>query len=411
MIKLKNIEYLFVLLIPIINAITPILITPELAGTGFHAGYIRSGILFSFIIYFFLKRFIINKVSIFVSIFFVYMFILALLSSDTTGSIRYLISVIITMAMLPIGYYYFKSYTDLSGLNLTLTIASAIIVIYLIYANIFQLGVSVYLDETFYTGNLSVNITKILSVYILITPILLSFEKKYRWLVILVASLSLIFVLIGLKRSALLAGALGLIVYTLLAPRKWFVIKVILSTSIILLVLSTFFLSTFIKRWEARQMAIEATLDVRGTYEERVDRLGEFIDVTNLVLGKGPKEILFGISLFDHVGVIEGRGQNRPLHVDYSVFLYGSGIIGLGLFLFIYLIAHWEKKKFYTLVTKSRYIKEMNAVFYALIISGLVMSIAGSWGAVGLRSFIFLYLGAIIGVIRETAKNQMLKTT
>jgi len=42
----------------------------------------------------------------------------------------------------------------------------------------------------------------------------------------------------------------------------------------------------------------------------------------------------------------------------------------------------------------------LKATFYSIIVSQLFMSISGSIQGIGLRSYILLYLGAIIGTMR-----------
>lgn len=403
--KLGKTEYWFVLIIPILNAITPLLISSDVKGVAFHFGYIRLFVLFLFGIYFWIVRFPINRVNLFVFGFMVYLLILLPFSPISFINVsRSTVTFFVSLIMLPIGYYYIKSVKDLARLNTSYMISAGIISIYLLYANIMGIGPSHYLADSFYTGNVSVNITKTLAAIMITTPVAFLLRERNKWVLAIVVIISIIFILIGLKRSALIASFLGLITYIALAPRKIYAIKLFLGSIIILALLSGLFWQTFTQRWAAREDAIDTAIDVRGAYDERADRMGEFVGVTELIINKPPGKILFGSGLFHIIGVFS-RTSPRPLHVDYSVFLYGSGIIGLLLFLMVYYIAHSEKKKYYSIVKNNRLCRELNAVFYALIIMALILSIAGSWGTVGLRSHILLYMGAILGVIKETAKE------
>ena len=53
--------------------------------------------------------------------------------------------------------------------------------------------------------------------------------------------------------------------------------------------------------------------------------------------------------------------------------------------------------------------RELNAVFYAIIGLAMVMSIAGSWAAIELRTIILMYLGAITSVFYTEYEKQINK--
>lgn len=120
-INIKKAEFWFVLCLPVINALTPILVPRETSDLGFHAGYVRNLLMLFFCVYFLFKRYSLNRVNIFVLIFIIYMFLLLLLNpgSNLIRNIQYYILTVITFFMLPVGYHYFKTEQDIRRLNLS----------------------------------------------------------------------------------------------------------------------------------------------------------------------------------------------------------------------------------------------------------------------------------------------------
>jgi hypothetical protein len=81
-------------------------------------------------------------------------------------------------------------------------------------------------------------------------------------------------------------------------------------------------------------------------------------------------------------------------HTDYGRLLYGSGIVGLLMYLFItiklFFMADLDKT---TRVVQVRRIKSM---IFALAVINLALMMNGSLNLITLKSVIFLYLGALL---------------
>ncbi len=401
---IPKIEYWFVMLIPLINVIVPFLMIDYDPG-GLHAGTVRGFLIIMFCGYFVFKRLEFWPVNMFIMLFLLY-FIIIIVDSNFSYKALYSFShVVITSLMFSVGYFYIRKFEDLVILNRIFVICLVIICMYLLYANIFKFGTSDYLEDSLYFGDVNVAITKTMAALLVTAPVILLLEKSRKGYLILLFLISLLFILMGLKRSALLSIVCALVIYILLAPEKLRIVKAGVILVVLLILFSPLYLDTLFDRYTAREEAVDSMLRPGESIEERRDRMGEFLRVIDIVNDEGSWAMLFGIRAFDIVGVVP-LGGRRPLHVDYSVFLYSGGYIGLMFFLLLYVFIHFEKERYYKNVKHYFWAREMNAVFYALIGLALIMSIAGSWASIGLRSIIFIYLGGITAVMKNYVYNE-----
>lgn len=87
------------------------------------------------------------------------------------------------------------------------------------------------------------------------------------------------------------------------------------------------------------------------------------------------------------------------LHVDYSVILNGSGLVGITLWIII-LIAVFRKGRYYLkLFNKDNRCPFLKPTFYSILAGQMLMSISGTIQGYSIRIYIWLYLGAIIGTL------------
>jgi hypothetical protein len=109
----------------------------------------------------------------------------------------------------------------------------------------------------------------------------------------------------------------------------------------------------------------------------------------------------FGQHLFDSPGNYDGGIHGiRPLHLDTNIVLHGSGIIGLLIFISIYMrLFH----KF--LVTKTRLPSAIDTnlagVFISMFLSHLFLIISGGMVTVTFNMISSLYMGGILGLYRS----------
>ena len=88
--------------------------------------------------------------------------------------------------------------------------------------------------------------------------------------------------------------------------------------------------------------------------------------------------------------------------------IHGTGIVGFAWFYFIYLLLI-RKIRFYTKIIREKWAYEYKAVAYSMVIASLILSIAGSIYTVEILSAFFLYLGALISILRNSVIDKYFK--
>jgi hypothetical protein len=174
-----------------------------------------------------------------------------------------------------------------------------------------------------------------------------------------------------------------------------------LFSSILILVILTSFPSItnlFSSRYEARSERVEfsdSTLESEGRYDETKIVLASWISGSF-------KHKIIGTEVFnDRVFY----NSDRMLHTDYMIILNGSGIVGFFLWFYLLFLIIAEKKKYYKKLKRIVLFKEINAVFWVLIVTQLLLSISGTIYAIEVRSLLFLIWGALIGTMRGYLKS------
>ena len=413
--QIKHDAFLKAMIIIILLLNTLVLFVQTTGSEALHLGIIRAYICLFIVLYFISSRFLPMVINNYIIFFLVYLFVLAYLSDNPIYSLRMYMRVFITLLMLPVGYVFVNSMEKYRFINVYYIYILASIVLYIIFSNIFDYGVSTYLEDSFYTGATNVNIVKDMIILMAAIPIYYSLflvSKKTVLLnnkmLVILSIATLIIVIIGMKRGALLALFAGLIYYFIFAPNKTRNTKYFLVVLVLLFITAPIYSPVLIQRYEHRQELIGRVTNIQETAEIRVDRLGEFLTTAELTLKSGVLTALFGQNLFDHVGVIPGFSSNRSLHVDYSVYLYGSGLIGLFLYIYMHVLIFFEKKKYYPFLKHDKKAREISMIITIVIITSMILSISGGWGNITLRTFIMLYIGASLGALRTLSKKKYL---
>jgi len=97
----------------------------------------------------------------------------------------------------------------------------------------------------------------------------------------------------------------------------------------------------------------------------------------------------------------------RMYHTDIGRLLYGSGILGMFLYLIfsikLFFLADLEKK------TRLISIKRLRSVIFALAVINFALMVNGSLNLITLKSAIFLYIGALLRIYHITLKREKQK--
>ena len=391
--------FLFVLAIPVIHAIATIF-TPYFPPGTLHPGSIRALLLIGFLAVFCCTRFSWSLPNTVIAVFLAYYMCLVFIqSSEPLYALYQYVRFLLWALMFPVGYYFFQNLDNLNKLNYVYIFVLAIFVCDLILANLLGYGDSSYGEETLSYGGSGVNITKTMGLILLMAPIFYAVAKKHNFVVIMtfLFLISGIFILLGLKRSALVALVCGLAVYLLLAPRRIRAVWCITALGGIAVILSPLYIQQLFERYERRQSAIETVVSGNIQEEGRFD--ADIIPAIELWWDGSLKHKLFGSEVFNTEAVVRGRN----MHVDYARTLVGSGLIGLILFMLIYMAIALELHKYFRVVSDDILAREIYAVFWALLCAVLIMGLAGTLMGIGLRAILFFYWGAMVGVMRSLA--------
>lgn len=309
------------------------------------------------------------------------------------------------MLMFPVGYFILNDPTKLILFLKNFIYAGLLLCINYIIAQIYNIGRSVYLEDTFYYGYAGIGSTVVLSYLILATPLLKkSFKSRIgKFIFLSIIFLSILFTIIALKRIAIIALFIGFIIYILRTKKLKKGIKYIFVIIILLIATTPLYFDIFSQRLQVR--AIEG----EELYEEQ--RYSDIIYAYQDFKTKGVKHALFGTEAFN---TPEYFGRERQVHVDYANLLIGTGLIGLLLYLGIYLSIYnkfirtyksIKKNRLYTYEINPQFLKDINGVFTALIVASLLVSLSGGLHVITTRSILFTILGGLLGVINKHQNN------
>jgi hypothetical protein len=396
--KKSRVEYLFVLAISIINVVASNT-TDYFPDNTLNPGIIRAFVIGIFALYFIIKKYPFNSINRFILFYIIYHAILVVLSSDFFFSASLYMKFLLGVIMFPIGYYYINNEERFKTLISILLIALVLQILNIIISNIFELGTSDYLEDSFYFGPARVNITKSIIALVFLVPLALYYFRTNRTIIAIIYLIGFIVAMIGIKRAVLLSGLGGLVVYLILKKQKSNIIKGGLGVGIFLLISLTIFpkyFNIFLSRYEARGDQMQINTEIINE-ESRYD---ETIRVIETWINGSVKHKLIGSELFNDRKFFK---SHRMLHTDYMIILNGSGAIGIFLWFFMFWLIIKEKNKYYKYLRNRLLYQEVNSVFYMFLIAQLILSVSGTVYNIEVRSIFFLYWGAMIGTMRSSA--------
>ena len=394
-------QFYFVLAIPVINAIasnTSEYFSSDILNTG----NLRALIIGLFAAWFLFTRLPNENFSRFILFYLGYYFILVLFATDRVTSGNLYLKFFLGVIMMPIGYYYINSIARLEILLKVLLFTLGLHILNIIIANIFALGTSDYLDETFYFGAGRVNITKNILVLVFMLPVTMLFIKKYRRAVLILYIVAFLITIVGIKRSVLISAGAGIVAYLAVKRRFSLLMRTIVITSVFILIMVVMFpgfVDLFRSRFEARGERVELT-------EETMETEGRLSETETVFRGWSAgsfRHKLVGSEVFNDRLYFD---TSRMLHTDYMIILNGSGLIGLVLWFYLFYRIIKEKNRFYRVLRNHILFREMNAVFWVMLVAQLVLSVSGTVYAIELRSLIFLFWGAFLGTMRGYLKDK-----
>jgi len=394
-------HFWFFLAIPVINAIASNT-TEYFSSDILNTGNLRALIIGLFAAWFVFTKLPNENLPRVILFYIAYYFILVLFATDRLTSGNLYLKFVLGVIMLPLGYYYVNSIARLEVLLKVLLITLGLHILNIVIANIFQLGTSDYLDKTFYFGAGRVNITKNILILVFMMPVTMLFIPRYRKAVTVMYIIAFLITIIGIKRSVLISAAAGIVTYLAVKQRFTLLLRTVAAISVLLIVMMLVFpdlTNLFRSRFEARGERVELT-------EETIEtegRLSETETVFSAWKSGSFRHKLVGSEVFNDRLYFD---TPRMLHTDYMIILNGSGLIGLFLWFYLFVRIIREKNRYYRGLKNHVLFREMNAVFWVLLVAQLILSVSGTIYAIELRSLIFLFWGAFLGTMRGFLKEK-----
>lgn len=402
--KLSSIVVLF----PLINILV-VLVIGMYGKDNTTIQYVRA-ILFFLVIFFTIRLYGTETVSKTIIFFLAYIFCLLFAASDFFASFNIYLKVLITMLMYPVGYFVLNQYDKLIPFLKNFAIASFLLNVNYIYAQMFAVGRSGYLEDSFYYGYAGIGSTTTLAYFLLTTPLIADQYGNIweKWFFRINIILSILFTFLVLKRSSILAFVIGYFVYILLTKQFKRYTKVVIGLAFISVLSSPLYLDTLLERYDARSAKI-----YNPTKEGRYN---DIIVSLKLLETEGLKYALFGSEPFNTPKFF---GTRRQVHVDYANILISTGLIGLFLYLYIYWLMAMKFIKLSKFISINQFYKDKNlksnfkiliGSFFAVFSASLIVSISGGLHSVGDRAMLFLLLGSFSGILnRQVIMNTLQK--
>lgn len=306
---------------------------------------------------------------------------------DIIISSKTLLSVLLTLFMIPIGRHIGRHadfMREFEGFNRFLLI---ILPVYIAICNIKGIGVSY--TEAFRSGYLVTSRMYIFPVIVFLAIYYFVSNKNRSWFV---KGTDLVFILINIgiiiinsRRTALGMLLAALFVYAL--QNK----KLIFKMSAMML----FFITMLIVSYPLYEKMLTAQLEQReriqniDTYEEE----GRYLE-TLYILDYHSKrqnifELLFGVKLFDTYDFgTQYFGRDRPIHSDINMIFYSTGITGIILFSLFFI--------HYFFLGNKKISIENKQVYYPILAMFLIVLIPGRFiGTLTYAPLLMLVLAAM----------------
>lgn len=391
------------LMIPMLNVVATIF-TPYFPGGSLNPGVIRGVILTIFCIWFLLSRKHMNAISKSTYFFLFYLLILCFFSSNILTTLYIYNKVFIASLFLPLALYFLNSEHIFLILIRTSIFALAILELNFLLSNFLGIGFATYKDESILFGESGVNITKYMVIFIMLIPFYLKYEKNkpLRIFASILLVSGIIIVILGMKRSAILAISGGFLIYALMTPYKSRILRITPFIAAFVLLSGPYYIPIIEKRFKARQERVSMTYNQLSSSEEE-GRLLEVQYTIEQTFGDSFERIFIGYDLFLKK---QFQGHRRMLHIDYMNMLGGAGIIGLSLFLFIYWRIWFFAKKIKKTGVNSLAKNEIFAMICALLGVQAFMSFGGTMQGLDLRGTILLLLGAFLALGLQELKKE-----
>lgn len=331
------------------------------------------------------------------NVFIIYMIFSGYISYSNFGTIDPILGkVLIASLGWSIGWFIVRRKADLRSFLMLFFWGAVLTILILILSNIFNFGENSVYSEGLAVkfGGSGVNITKSSAMYVIIFLPLIYIKKlpfkflKNKFLIYTIIAISLIFILLAVKRGAILGLFSGIVVFGAISKRKALFLKVVIVSLILILPFYLAFNDTISEILSPR---INQT---QGVFE------GDSQDARMIELEMTYEDMLNSssiVALFGHGAFSEKIYYNilRMHHTDYVSLMHGGGLIGLSLYLLVYLAIFRKIKRLYRRSLKSQVEEALYASGVALLVFDMIIGVSGFYHGIDLRLMSLIYLGGV----------------
>ena len=373
-------------------------------------GFVTSGVgtsetvlLLLYCFYFIIFKRGILRFNIWIPIFLVFTFLLGLYSSDTVRTFQNYSWVFISLMMMPIAYQQIQSMDDFRRLNRSVIILIYIFVINGLITAALGIGNNPYGGD-FTMGAFSMATLYSGSIALMLLPIILpKMKKKINiHLLLLFSFILFLLLLLSMRRTAIIIPLLGYFIYFFYSSYKKQIILGTIGFVVVMGLTLPLYQDILLRQVASREHAFSDEYDPteEGRYQE-----GFFV-VNERYGNEIPWFLtLFGNEVFNSYGHYNnGEWGTRPLHVDFYKLLHTTGLIGFILYILIYLKAYLKYVAIRQKIPKNdTYLNEVGGVFVAIVLISLFISTQGAMYVIAFRALMFIYMGAIMGLLKQKA--------
>jgi hypothetical protein len=271
--------------------------------------------------------------------YFIYLALLLPLSNSLIPSIVGIMDTVIIWGSFVFAYEYFTTKHSLKQLISVVIVINTIFIVYVLFLSTgiielyntqIDLGYGLIKTGTFSTSQINVVV-----IAVAITPFLLYLKPQFivKRALISTSFISAAIILLNLKRTSLAALIICIGIFYLIAKRFRGVANYIFLGTIMLMLIFAFFGDILQYQIASRYYIFEASHYITGE-----SRLKEFDIVLQVFKDRPLVNVLFGENLFDTGYIwLNIFGYRRILHNDWTSLLASTGVVGLGIFTYLYL--------------------------------------------------------------------------
>lgn len=338
-----------------------------------------------------------NYINILIILFCTYNALLVIFDGGNIAAIINLIRMSLPLITFMVAYKYINSKEQLLKMTKIMCVCLAIYSLSYVFANIFDLGVSTYLEDSFYLGGAGYGATNEIAIMSVLAFSLFFSKLPKHWNLfnIITIGISLAIVLLVVRRGAYLTLGISLLVLLYFYGINKKIIISVSSISIFLLLSFPLYGDIFLERLNTR------TVNQDGQLIE-LEEEGRYMELKSVpaTLSKEGKWIIgmYNLRSEDYFG-------GRPIHVGYLSILHGSGLIGLALFLLLLLKFMMEPYNYFKRMEKSNINSNYMAIYYAVFAGLLVYLISSRLHGFTVTFPVFMIMGSILGYFKKSNKT------